>query len=65
MYETALSPLLLPAGPPKTRQLDQMADTPRSRSNGLPEDTRDVVIFADSGRALSSGGYCRRMRSQG
>ena len=54
MYETALSPLLLPAGPPKTRLLDQMAATPRYRSNGLPEDTRDVVIFADRHNAVEA-----------
>ncbi len=46
--------MLLTDGTPKTSLLEQMAATPRYRSNGLPEDTRSVIIFADRRNAVEA-----------
>lgn len=39
---------------PRATLLEQMAATPRYRLNGLPEDTRNVIICADAGNAVAA-----------
>lgn len=51
-------PLFLTDGPPRTTLLEQMAATPRYRYNGLPEDTRHVIIFAHQRNAVEA---CERV----
>lgn len=44
----------LPDTAPQTTLLEQMAVTPRYRCNGLPRDTRNVIVCADVGNAAAA-----------
>lgn len=62
-------PPLLTVNAPGMSLREQMAATPRYRSNGLEEDTRDVVIFADRRNAVEAceavAAHCPRVRIAG